>query len=256
MNSRWVYFGFALLILGAGIWLGNACTRSHYGPLVLAEREARLKAEGLLVIEQRNEDDVRGFADSLASQLADSEQALEDAKLKLAAALRTGSQIVAPVASPPSSGAAGGGVVAGPASPPPSCPEPGCELCTRPPHSLLPGDYAEIGVDLAAWEERAGAQVLVGEAWLDRTKPEPRERLFSAPIAADASRVMVTESTPKRASRWGFGPAVGVAEGEWIYGAAVSAPDLKLGRLEIRPVGALLAGGGQEVAVGLATFKF
>ena len=101
----------------------------------------------------------------------------------------------------------------------------------------------------ARMESRAGALFAVGSVDIVRTSPPPEERIATLPWEAAATEYIVAVQGPKRRAGWGLGPAVGLVDGEWVYGGAATGPALG-GRVALQPAAWALAGDGHWTAAG------
>lgn len=225
-RSRWA---LPALLVVVALWLAwrlDAGRESEAAARRLAE-EARLRAEGLLVVERAKgrtlEAEARRLAGAnadLAGELARARRAAPGARVVGTASASTGPR---PAAGPPRVYplAALQGEARSPAPPAGAC-------------LLAEGDQGEVHVSEVVLETREGAQLLVGaaEAWRVGAAPA---RLFGGPFQAHLSTAKAPAPPPP--TTWGAGLYAGVSREGWAVGPLVAAPPARLGAWEVSGVG-------------------
>lgn len=190
-----------------------------------ATEAATLRADGLAVAERVSQRQLREAiedADALREQIA---QAPRGSEVKEVVRWKTKSTpIPLPTECPGSSS-------------PPN--EPGS--ATSPP-SPAPFSVRLEGTQ-ASLQTKAGALFVVGSVDVIQVTPEPEKVLATLPWEADATRYLTAAPPAKRRSGWGLGPAVGLVDGSWVYGAAATGPAIG-GRVALQPAAWALAGDG------------
>lgn len=204
-------------------------------------QEARLRAEGLLVVEQAKAKGLEAEAERLAGQNAELAAELERARAAAPGAKVSGT-ISARTGPRPASGEPRPGPAfyrcepgpAGPAAPP----------AEEPPACLLAeGDLGEVVVNQVELETKDGARVVAGAAQAWRTHPWPPTRLFGGGFQAQLSAAKGEQE--RAAPGWGAGVWLGVGREGWAAGPAVAVPPVRLGPVQLElVVGAGLGSGG------------
>lgn len=235
-----------LLVLVAMVlaWRLDAGRRAEADRARLAE-EARLRAEGLLVVEQVRSKDLAAEARRLAGENTD--LAAELARARRAA---PGAVVVATV-----SARTGPRPASGSARPGPACPAPTPPIEGQPPSPIIPktippepacpldvvgpltgrclleaGDLVEIRVDQVELETREGARVVVGAAAVWRLGPGAEERLASGGFQAPLSAAKEPARPPPPG--WGAGLYAGLSREGWALGPALALPPARLWGLQ------------------------
>jgi hypothetical protein len=232
-----VSWSWALIPLVIAVFAIQTCALVNRGNKVddlrQTAEEAELRAEGLAVAQQQTErqlKDALDDADQLREQLA---AAPRGSTPREVVKWRTKS-VEIPVPSSPCDGSS---------SPPQD--EPGSVLSppTPAPFSVrLEGTQATL-------QTRKGSMFVVGSVDIVRVTPEPEELLARLPWETDATEFLVAAPAPRRRAGWGVGPAVGLVDGEWVYGAAATGPALG-GRVALQPAAWALAGDGHWTGAG------
>jgi hypothetical protein len=218
------------------------------------EAEARLRAEGLLVVEQARAHGLEKEARRLAGQNEDLAAELERARAAAPGARVTGT-VTASTGPRPAGGAPRPGPVVyrcepapgAPAAPPAGPPPPACVLAD--------GDVGEIRVDQVALETREGAQLLVGAASVWRLDPAPRSKVMSGGFQATLSTAK--EEAPPAPPGWGAGLYAGAGRDGWVLGPAIGLPPARFWGLQAEVViGAGVGPSGAWNGAGTALLRF
>lgn len=136
-------------------------------------------------------------------------------------------------------------------------PSPPCDSSSPPQHEpgsvYSPPGPAPFSVRLegveARLETRGGTLFAVGSVDIIRTQPPPEERLARLPWEADATSYLTPPPPTRQRRGWGVGPAVGMIDSTWAYGAAATGPVLGK-RVGIQPAAWALAGDGHWTGAG------
>jgi hypothetical protein len=244
-----------LLLLLAGLWLAwqlNAGRESEATARRLAD-EARLRAEGILVVEQAKGRDLEAEARRLGARVPELEAELERARKAAPGARVTGTV----------STSTGGVVAGGSPRPGPACPAAAPPAAAPAPPSgppapacvLADGDVGEIRVDQVAMETREGAQLLVGSTSAWRLDPGPATKVMSGSFRSALSTAK-TEPPPAPPG-WGAGLYAGVSREGWALGPALALPPARLWALQLEVVlGAGVGPGGVWTGAGTALARW
>lgn len=198
-----------------------------------AAEAAGMRTEGLIAeqrVTERQLRDALDDADALREQLA---RAPKGSEVREVTRWKTKSVEIA-VPSPPCDGSS---------SPPQH--EPGSVIS---PPSPAPFSVRLEGSE-ARLETRGGTLFAIGSVDIWRTSPPPEERLARLPWEAEATSYLTPPAPTRQRKGWGIGPAVGLIDSTWAYGAAATGPVLGK-RVGLQPAAWALAGDGHWNAAG------
>lgn len=224
-----VKWTWALIPLVVALFAVQTCAlvskEKQADDLRMAAEAARLRADELAVAEVSSQRQLRAAlddADLLRDQLA---RAPRGTEVREVVKWKTKSVEIT-VPSTPCDGSS-------------SPPEPGSVIS---PPGPAPFSVRLEGTE-ARMETRDGNLFAVGSVDIIRETPPPEEVIARLPWEADATRYLTAAPPAKRRAGWGLGPAVGLVDGEWVYGAAATGPALG-GRVALQPAAWALAGEG------------
>lgn len=234
MRVSWTWALIPLLVALVGIQTCALVQRAGRAERAEQALEAeQLRADGLVTeqrVTERQLRDALDDADQLREQLA---QAPRGSTPREIVKWRTKS-VEIPVPSPPCDGSS---------SPPDNTPGP----VLSPPG---PGAFSvRLEGTEARLETRGGSLFAVGSVDIIRTEPPPEERLARLPWEAEATSYLTPPPPTRQRRGWGVGPAVGLVNGSWVYGAAATGPVLGK-RVGIQPAAFGLAGDGDWTLAG------
>jgi len=101
----------------------------------------------------------------------------------------------------------------------------------------------------ARLETRQGSLFAVGSVDIVQTEPPPEKLLARLPWEARATEYLTPPPATRQRRGWGVGPAVGLVDGTWAYGAAATGPVLG-SRVGLQPAAWALAGDGHWTGAG------